>query len=99
MKDEYFLVIMAVTGLVIGLAAVQLVQNNPTSDQRQYCADVGDRLQNNGSFNGTVNCYPPGVLNVDDNVSGGVENSTDVQCVCRNSHEGQERIFTIRKTR
>lgn len=99
MKDEYFLVIMAVAGLVIGLGAVQLVQNNSAQDQRNYCADVGDELERNGSFNGSVNCYPPGVLNVDGNVSGGVENNTNLQCVCRNSYEGREQIFSIRKTR
>lgn len=98
MKEKYFLVIMAAIGLLIGLAAVQLVQNPSADDQRQYCSRVGDSLEVNGSFNGTVNCYPPGVLDVEANLTGDVENSTDLQCVCRNSHEGDDRIFTIRKT-
>lgn len=98
MRDKYFIVIMATAGLLIGLAAVQLVQNTPVDDQRKYCSKVGDSLEVNGSFNGTVNCYPPGILEVDANLTGDVENSTNLQCVCRNSYKGEERIFTIRKT-
>jgi hypothetical protein len=99
MKDKYFLAIMGVTGLLIGIGAVQLIDNNSTNTQDNYCSRVGDTLEKNGSFNGSVNCYPPGVLNVGSNVTEDVENQTNLQCVCRNTFEDREHIFSIRRTR
>jgi hypothetical protein len=100
MKDSHFLAIMGVIGLLIGLGGYQLAQQPSGSDeQAQYCSRVGESLQVNGSFNGTVNCYPPGVLNVKANLSDNVENQTDLQCVCRNTYKGNENIFSIRKSR
>lgn len=97
MEDRSFLAIMAVVGLVIGAAAFQLTQQD--TSQRKYCNQVESDLRSNQSFNGTVACFPPGVLNVDVNESSDVVNRTNLQCVCRRSHNGEEQIFTIRRAR
>lgn len=100
MDDRKFLVLMALAGILVGLGAYQMAQqSNVDPEGKSYCTALGNQLQENGSFNGTVNCYPPGVLNVEDNISESVEDNTELQCVCRNTYQGNEHIFAVRKSR
>lgn len=95
MKDAHFLALMAIVGLAAGIAAFQLIPRSPNG--AAYCDQVEQDIRSNQSFNGTVACYPPGVLNVDLNESGDVANKTELKCVCRRSFNGKEQIFAIRK--
>jgi len=94
MKESHFIGLMAVIGLVVGLASFQLAYPG-TDEQAQQCNRIADSIRANQSFNGTVACYPP---KSDVNQSGEIVNQTDLQCLCRVDYGENERVFAIRKS-
>lgn len=94
MDRNVFLALMVISGFLIGLASFHVTQSG---DQGRYCDRIADNIRSNQSFNGTISCYPPNGFSI--NESGEVENQTDLQCICRRGFNGNEQIFTIRKTR
>lgn len=87
MNDTHFLVLVAVAGLAAGLLAFQFTTGS------SYCTEIEQGIQQNKSFNGSVACYPPGVLNV--NVSDEVDDRTEIRCVCRKTLNGVDQYITI----
>lgn len=95
MNREYIVILGAlVVGLSVGFAAVLLL---PPGEKTGECGKIEKGINQNKSFNGSVACYPPGVLKV--NLSEKVEENTEVQCVCRRSLNGEEQFFTITRSK
>lgn len=77
---------VGITGLIAGFMAFQFTGTD-------YCEEVEAGVKANATFNGSLSCYPPGVVEV--NLSEKVENTSDVRCVCIQSFRGRENIFTV----
>lgn len=87
--DSRIIVLLAV---VAGLSAgygVSIYQEGGQS----YCKAVEEGVRQNQSFQGTVDCFEPGVIPV--NVSEDIQNRSDLECVCRHSSNGDVRLFPI----
>lgn len=67
------------TGAVLGATAAHQITKDEV-DERKYCQTVEEGIQSNMS-QGFINCYPPGILNV--NISREVEENSDIKCTCR----------------
>ncbi|MFB6204400.1 MAG: hypothetical protein ABEJ75_02010 [Candidatus Nanohaloarchaea archaeon] len=81
--------VVAVIGLVAGVATASFTMK----DEQKYYNRVEDRIMQNKTFNGTVDCFSPREINV--NVSEKVENAADVRAICRHSYRGNVQWFTI----
>ncbi|MFB6241379.1 MAG: hypothetical protein ABEJ36_01080 [Candidatus Nanosalina sp.] len=92
MNEKQFLALMAAAGLFAGFLAFNLTGNGEDT----YCQRIEQDIQANQTFNGSVACYPPGVLKV--NLSEKVEQNTELRCVCRKSHRGDIQYFPITVT-
>lgn len=88
MKEKYLILIAAV-GISLGLGTSFLTQSSGNS----YCQDIEQDLQQNRSFNGSIACYSPGVL--DANVSEQVDENTEHRCTCRIIDRSVIRLFPI----
>lgn len=88
MKETY-LILIAVAGIALGLGASFLTQSSGNT----YCQGIEKDLQQNRSFNGSIACYPPGVLNA--NVSEQVDENTEHRCTCRIIDRSGVRLFPI----
>lgn len=78
-----------IAGIVVGALMAGAVQQDSTS----YCQQIEQDLRDNRSFNGSIGCYPPGVL--DANVSDRVEENADLRCVCRIIDRSGIRLFPV----
>jgi len=90
---------VAVLGVVsAGLAVGVLlsVQSTPADSASGECEALEQEIRANQSFNGSLQCYPPGVIDV--NLSEEIDERTEVQCVCRNVYRGEERVFPITRS-
>jgi hypothetical protein len=56
----------------MGVSASAMMQQDSS-----YCSSIEEDIRQNRSFNGSVACYPPGVL--DANVSDRVEENTELR--------------------
>jgi hypothetical protein len=88
MKDNYLYLAVGVLGLLMGVSASAMMQQDSS-----YCSSIEEDIRQNRSFNGSVACYPPGVL--DANVSDRVEENTELRCVCRIIDRTGIRLFPI----
>lgn len=88
MKEKYLILIAAV-GIALGLGASLFTQSSGNS----YCQSIEQDLQQNRSFNGSIACYPPGML--DANVSERVDKNTEHRCTCRIIDRSGIRLFPI----
>ena len=86
-KNTLFLLI-GITGLLTGFFLSGIGQQDET-----YCDSIEQQIQQNRSFNGSVACYPPGVLDV--NVSDRIEENTELKCVCRIIDRSGTRLFPV----
>ncbi len=93
MKETYFLAAMAAAGLLVGFMAFSLT--GPSDGA--YCDRIEQDIRANQTFNGSIACYPPGVLNV--NLSDKIEENTELKCVCRKSFQDQIQYLPITVTR
>lgn len=88
MKKKTFIVVAAVAGIAVGtLAGLALKKDS------SYCQSLEKDLRNNKSFQGAVACFQPGEVNA--SLSGRVENSSNLRCVCRKSVDGKVQWFKI----
>mgnify|MGYP006875055718 CR=1 FL=1 len=80
LQKRIAIVILAIVagGALGGTASHQI--SGEKMDERQYCQTVEEGIQSNMS-QGFINCYPPGVLNV--NLSQQVEENSQTRCTCR----------------
>lgn len=92
MKRTEFLAIIAVLGLSIGLSASYIVQDQSSSK----CKKIEQQIKERQRFNGSLTCYPPGVLEV--NISDRVEDKANLDCVCRKINDGNIQLFPILST-
>lgn len=84
-------VLIALAGILTGLAlSSAFMSGNGESD---YCNSVEQQIKANQTFNGSVACYPPGVMDV--NLSEKVSDNTDHRCTCRIIDDSGIRIFPI----
>lgn len=88
MDGKKLVSLMALTGVFIGLIAAYTA----VEDQRE-CRAIEDEIKIEQEFDGSVACYPPGVMEV--NVSEELEDRTDLQCVCRIAYNNQMQILPI----
>lgn len=82
----------AVAAALIGLTAGYVFAGTGSEDAG--CKKYENELRQNQSFKGTVACYPPG--EIETNVSGKVEDTTQLQCVCRRIYNGKIHDIGIR---
>lgn len=87
MKPAYLVAGMVILGLLTGFGASQI-------QGEEYCESLEQDLEENDSVEGQVACFSPDEIGQE--VSGEVEDVTDLRCVCHQSHEGSERTFAIR---
>lgn len=87
MKWKLFSV-LAVAGFASGLMLSGL------SGGESYCSGVEKEVETNSSFNGSISCYPPGVVEV--NQSEKIEEGSDVRCVCIKSWGQRHSISIVR---
>jgi hypothetical protein len=82
-------------GLVVGV--LLSVQSTPVDSVSGECEALEQEIRANQSFNGSLQCYPPGVIDV--NLSEEIDERTELQCVCRNVYRGEERVFPVTRSR
>lgn len=82
-------------GLVVGV--LLSVQSTPVDSVSGECEALEQEIKANQSFNGSLQCYPPGVIDL--NLSEQIDQRTELQCVCRNVYRGEERVFPVTRSR
>lgn len=84
--------IIVLTAVILGLLTGFMVATQQVESDN-YCESIEQGIRENQSFNGTVDCFKPGVIPV--NISEEIDNRTDLKCVCRNSHQGDVQLFPV----
>ncbi|MFB6202892.1 MAG: hypothetical protein ABEK01_00195 [Candidatus Nanohaloarchaea archaeon] len=92
MRRELVLAVAAVLGLALG-SGLFIYTDSAAREKPGMCRDVEQSIRQNKTFNGTVDCFEPGVINV--SLSENVRNASDLRCVCRNSVDGEVQYFPI----
>lgn len=93
MNRRNLLILIAIAGISIGIAVSYL---NYSSQPPTKCEEIEQKAKQQQSFNGTLTCYPPGVIDV--NISEQVGEKTDLDCVCKKENNGNVQIFPILST-
>jgi len=91
MKQRDIFILIALAGVAIGLAGSYLNYSQSTQ-----CEEIEQQIKQQQKFNGSLACYPPGVLDV--NVSDQVEERAKLDCVCRKVNNGNVQLFPIMST-
>ncbi len=92
MNRKEVIILIALVGLGIGVVASYLnYDSQPTK-----CEQIEQQAKEQQQFNGTLTCYPPGVIDV--NISEDVEERAELDCVCRKEFNGSVQIFPILST-
>lgn len=89
MKKEHIYVALGILGIMSGLFLSGFLQQSEAT----YCESIEQKLHQNRSFNGSIGCYPPGVL--DANVSERVRENAELKCVCRIIDRSGIRLFPV----
>lgn len=92
LESRQFFVLAAIFGLSIGLTASYMMEYKSTSK----CKKIEDQIRAQQKFNGSLTCYPPGVIEV--NISDQVEEQANLDCVCRKVNNGDVHLFPILST-
>lgn len=87
-------VLILATALII--AAGVAVSYLDYSSQPTKCEEIEQQVKEQQQFNGTLACYPPGVIDV--NISEEVEERAELDCVCRKTYNGTVQLFPILST-
>ena len=80
-------IVVALLGVFVGLGV------SSVGGDESYCNSIEQGIQENRSFNGSIGCYPPGVI--DANLSDRVQNASELRCVCRVIDRNGVRIFPV----
>lgn len=91
MKQRDIFILIVLAGMVIGLSASYLNYSQSTQ-----CGEIEQQIKQQQKFNGSLACYPPGVLEV--NISDQVEEKAKLDCVCRKVNNGNVQLFPIMST-
>lgn len=91
MKKEIMIAAL-IAGLVVGGASAKLLEND-TEQKAGYCESLEQNIQQNQSFEGTVDCFTPDQIETD--LPDRVNQSADLKCVCRKSYQGNVRWMNI----
>lgn len=91
MKKE-IIVIALIAGLVVGGTSAKLLASD-TEKEAGYCESLEENIQQNQSFEGTVDCFTPDQIETD--LPDRVNQSADLKCVCRKSYQGNVRWMNI----
>lgn len=90
MRSELAIVLVVAAGLLSGVAAHNLIQ-----EESGYCGQLEDDLQSNNSVKGALACFDP----ASDSAEGEVSNSTELECICQQNVNGTSRTFSVRRSR
>lgn len=88
MNKKLVLVALAAAAFSLGVTAAYV--STPSGEE---CERIAQTYKTNSSFNGTMSCYPPEVLDVDP--SDVVDKRTNTKCICRGVSNGEIRILNI----
>ncbi|MFB6100222.1 MAG: hypothetical protein ABEK16_03015 [Candidatus Nanohalobium sp.] len=66
-----------------------------TESKESRCERTEEALREKANVSGALACFPPGVIDV--NLTDRVEQGADLQCVCRQSVNGNVQIFAINR--
>lgn len=94
MNRRNIIILVAVVGLSIGIVASYLDYSSESIPTK--CEEIEQQAKERQSFNGTLTCYPPGVVDV--NVSGQIGDKTNLDCVCKKENNGNVQYFPILST-
>lgn len=72
-------------GLVVGGLSAEMLSNK-TQQQAGYCETLETTIEQNKTFQGTVDCFEPG--EVETELPEEVNQSAELKCVCRKSYHG-----------
>ena len=81
-----------IAGLLVGGASAKLLANE-TEKEAGYCASLETTIQQNQSFNGTVDCFTPDQIETD--LPDKINESAELRCVCRKSYQGNVKWMNI----
>lgn len=81
-----------IAGLVVGGASAKLLTNE-TEKEAGYCEGLEANIQQNQSFDGTVDCFTPDQIETD--LPEKVNESAELRCVCRKSYQGNVRWMNV----
>ncbi|MFB6209204.1 MAG: hypothetical protein ABEJ56_03625 [Candidatus Nanohaloarchaea archaeon] len=88
MKKQVALAALAFIGFGAGFLGQNLVSSGSS-----YCSSIEDEARQQQKFNGSIGCYPPGVLEV--NLSEKVNESSRLRCVCRKIDESGSTLYPV----
>lgn len=91
MDRKRVFVITVIFGAILGFSSAYLNFSQPNQ-----CDSIEQQIKQNQKFNGSLACYPPGVLEV--NISDQLEEKAELQCVCRKINNGNIQLFPILST-
>lgn len=94
MNRRNLLIVVAVAVLAAGVAVSYL--NYSSSQVPTKCEKIEKQAKEQQQFNGTLACYPPGVIDV--NISDEVEERANLDCVCKKTYNGSVQLFPILST-
>lgn len=94
MKRRNILIFVAIAGISIGIGASYF--NQPSESIPTKCEQIEQQAKQQQSFNGTLTCHPPGVVEV--NVSEQIGEKTSLDCVCKKEYNGTVQYFPILST-
>ena len=92
MDKNLAIISVALIGLLVGFMA----SVNFDSSKAQ-CEKTEDEIRGETDVSGALACFEPGIISV--NRSERVEEGSNLECVCRQSFEGNVWIFAINKAR
>ena len=81
-----------IAGLLVGGTSAKLLTDEP-GKEAGYCESLEANIQQNQSFEGTVDCFTPGQIETD--LPEQVNESADLKCVCRKSYQGNVKWMNI----
>lgn len=93
MKRRNVLILVATVVMAVGVAVSYL---NYSSQTPTKCEEIEQQAKEQQQFNGSLTCYPPGVVDV--NISEEVEERANLDCVCRKEYKGNVQLFPILST-
>lgn len=91
MRKEIMITVL-IAGLVVGGVSAKLLTDE-AEKEAGYCKSLEVNIQQNQSFNGTVDCFTPDQIETD--LPERVNESADLKCVCRKSYQGNVRWMNI----
>ena len=87
------LILAVVLGFALGLLIPMLVDEPVPQTEQTYCEGIEQEIENNQSFEGTVDCFEPS--EVESKLPERVNQSAELRCVCRKSFNGSVQWLNI----